>query len=96
MDIQSIGANNFYQSQPAHKKTSAEEVTTASTDKVDVEIERLKNQRAQLLKKISSTQNPNAELQRQLAKVEDELRQKDTDTYRRQHAEFSTRIDIKA
>ena len=98
MDIQAVGANNFYQPQPAPapKKDSSEEVTVASTDKVDAEIERLKAKQTQLLQKISSTRNPDADLQRQLAQIENELRQKDNDTYRRQHTEFSTGIDIKA
>ena len=99
MDIQAVGANNFYQPQPApapKKDSSSEEVTVASTDKVDAEIERLKAKEAQLLQKISSTQNPDADLQRQLAQIENELRLKDNDTYRRQHTEFSTGIDIKA
>ena len=99
MDIQSIGANTSYQPQPSpapKKDTSSEEVTVASTDKVDVEIERLKAKQAQLLKKISSSREPDADLQRQLAQIENELRQKDNDTYRRQHTEFSTGVDIKA
>lgn len=69
-------------------------VTKASTDKVDAEIEQLKNRRAQLLKKLSTAQEPNENLQRQLAQLEDELRQKDNDAYRKLHAKFSTGVDV--
>ncbi len=70
------------------------ELTKASTDKADAEIQKLKNKKAQLEQKISSTQNPDADLQKQLAQIENELRQKDNDTWRRQHTKFSTGIDI--
>lgn len=69
------------------------DLMTASTDKVDAEIAQLKNRRAQLMKKISS-QEPNENLQRQLTQLENELRQKDNDAYRRQHAQFSAGVDI--
>ena len=66
--------------------------TKASTDKVDAEIKLLKNRKAQLEQKLSSTDNP--DLQRQLAQIENELRQKDNAAYRRQHTKFSTGLDI--
>ena len=66
--------------------------TTLSTDKVDAEIRKLKNHKAQLEQKISSDANPNEDLQRQLAQIEDELRKKDNDTYRKAN---STVLDIK-
>lgn len=66
--------------------------TKASTDKVDAEIRVLKNKKAQLEQKISSEPN-SADLQRQLAQIENELRQKDNDTYRRQNTYFSN-VDI--
>ena len=69
------------------------ESTKASTDKVDDEIEQLKNRRLQLMKKMSSTSEPNENLQRQFAQIESELRQKDNDAYRRQHTKFSA-VDI--
>ncbi|MBR4153285.1 MAG: hypothetical protein IKT98_10055 [Selenomonadaceae bacterium] len=56
-----------------------------STDKVDAEIKLLKNKKAQLEQKITA-QTDNPDLQRQLARLEDELRQKDNDTYRKQHS----------
>ena len=67
--------------------------TKASTDKVDAEIKQLKNKKAQLEQKISSEPN-SADLQRQLAQIENELRQKDNDAYRRRLAKFSAGIDI--
>lgn len=72
------------------------EVTKANTDKVDAEIQKLKLKKAQLEQKISSAQNPDANLQKQLAHIENELRQKNNDTYRKAHAQFSNGIDIMA
>lgn len=67
--------------------------STISTDKVDAEIKLLKNKKAQLEQKISA-QADNPDLQHQLTQIENELRQKDNDTYRRQHTDFSTGVDI--
>lgn len=72
------------------------EVTKANTDKIDAEIQKLKLKKAQLEQKISSAQNPDANLQKQLAQIENELRQKDNDTYRKAHTKFSNVIDIMA
>lgn len=97
MEIHGLGAANFYQSPPKTQpqpKNDADEVTIASTDRVDAELERLRNKKSQLEQKISSNDSPNADLQRQLAQIEDELRQKDNDTYRREHTDFSTGVDI--
>lgn len=71
-----------------------EKVTKASTDKADAEIKQLKNKKAHLEQQIASSQNPSADLQKQLALIENELRQKDNDTWRKQHAKFSTGVDI--
>lgn len=64
---------------------------TASTDKVDREIERLKRKRDELEEQINRETDPaRAEkLEKDLAQVERELRQKDNDAYRRQHTVFS-------
>lgn len=72
------------------------ESTKVLTDKVDSEIQKLKNKKAQLEQKISSTANPNADLQNQLAQIENELRKKDNDTYRKAHAQVFNGIDIMA
>ena len=69
------------------------ELTKAATDKADAEIKQLKVKKAQLEQKISSAQNPDADLQKQLAQIENELRQKDNDAWRRQHTKFSN-VDI--
>ena len=65
--------------------------TTANTDKVDREIEKLKQTQAQLEQKIAAAggQKDKEILEKQLAQVEAELRQKDNDTYRRQHMEIT-------
>jgi len=67
------------------------ESRTCNTDKVDREIERLKKKREELERQIQSeTDNSKIEeLERELAQTESELRQKDNDAYRRQHAVFS-------
>lgn len=70
------------------------ESTIASTDKVDAEIEKLKLEKARLEQKISSTQNPSADLERQLAQIENELLQKNNDTYRKMNAYFSKGVDL--
>ena len=73
---------------------SEEERCTCNTDKVDREIEKLKKEQEKLERQLSSAANHAdnekiRELERKLAQIESQLRQKDNDTYRRQHAEFS-------
>ena len=62
-----------------------------STDKVDAEIKLLKNKKAQLEQKITA-QTDNPDLQRQLAQIDNELRQKDNDNYRKQHSKVDITI----
>lgn len=64
---------------------------TCNTDKVDREIEKLKKQKLELERQISrETDEAKAEdLKARLAQVEKELRQKDNDTYKRQHAAYT-------
>lgn len=67
----------------------------ANTDKVDREIEKLKEKQQQLKQQIESAAGDEKkvrELERKLAQVESELSQKDNDTYRRQHASVSEQI----
>lgn len=69
-----------------------EEKCTGSTDKVDREIEKLKEQKKQLEQQIraaSGDEKKEAELKKKLARVESELSRKDNDTYRRQNTVFS-------
>ena len=77
-------------------KKDKSNVTVAKTDNVDAEIQKLKNKKLKLEQQISVATNPNADLQKQLAQIENELRQKDNDTYRKAHAQFSNGIDIMA
>lgn len=65
--------------------------TTGNTDKVDREIEKLKQTQAQLQQKIAAAKEPTDKeaLETQLALVEAELKLKDNDTYRRQHMEIT-------
>lgn len=65
--------------------------TTGNTDKVDREIEKLKQTQAQLEQKIAVAKEPKDKesLETQLAQVKAELNPKDNDTYRRQHMEIT-------
>ena len=66
------------------------EICRGSTDEVDREIEKLKKKQKELEQQLGAETDPDRakELERQLAQVEGELRQKDNDTYRRQHTKF--------
>lgn len=65
--------------------------TTGNTDKVDKEIEKLKQTKTQLKQKIAAAKDTREKesLENQLAQVEAELKMKDNDTYRRQHMEIT-------
>ena len=68
------------------------EVCIGNTDKVDREIEKLKEKKRELEQQIRSASGDERkirELEKKLARVESELSQKDTDAYRRQHTTFS-------
>lgn len=74
-----------------HSGKPAEKCTT-NTDKVDREIKNLKQKQQQLEQQIRSAsgdEKKTRELEKKLAQVKSELSQKDTDTYRRQHASVS-------
>lgn len=73
------------------EKGDEAEQYTGSTDKVDREIERLKRKREELEAQISREADPakTERLEKELARVERELRQKDNDAYRRQHMVIS-------
>lgn len=63
-----------------------------NTDKVDREIEKLKEKKQQLeqqIQSISGNEKKVRELEKKLAQIESELNRKDNDTYRRQNAEVS-------
>lgn len=72
-------------------KGGEEEKCTADTDEVDRELKRLREKREELARRLSSeTGGERARaLERQLAQVENELRQKDNDAYRRRHTKFT-------
>lgn len=65
--------------------------TTVNTDKVDKEIEKLKQTQTQLEQKIAAAKGPKEKekLEAQLAQVNAELKAKDNDTYRQQHMEIT-------
>ena len=63
------------------------ESTTSDTDKVDREIEKLKEKKARLEQEIRTAEDDQKKrLEQQLRQVEAELVQKDNDNYRRQNA----------
>ncbi|MCI9331573.1 MAG: hypothetical protein HFG05_05290 [Oscillibacter sp.] len=69
-------------------KKDKDEVWECNTDQVDREIEKLKKKQQQLEQRLG-TETDEAkikDLERQLSQVKQELKQKDNDTYRRQHA----------
>ena len=69
-------------------KKDKDETWECNTDKVDREIEKLKKKQQELEQRLN-TETDEAkikELERQLSQVKQELKQKDNDTYRRQHA----------
>lgn len=71
------------------------EKCVTNTDKVDREIEKLKEKKQQLeqqLQSASGDEKKTRELEAKLAQIESELSKKDNDTYRQQHSEFS-RLD---
>lgn len=74
-----------------NKEAKQEEKCTGNTDKVEQEIRKLKEEKKQLEQKLHTASDSKKvkELEQQLAKVEQELQQKDNDTYRRQHTVFS-------
>lgn len=60
---------------------------TVNTDKVEAEIRSLKKKQAKLEQQLAQADDRQRDnLERQLAQVEAELRLKDTDAYRKQHA----------
>lgn len=75
---------------PARKK----ERCVADTGKVDRELERLRGRQEELSQRLNQETDParREELERQLSQAERELAEKDNDTYRRQHTEF-TQLD---
>lgn len=88
--IQKHGPTGLYKL--AHDDPPKEAGTcTTNTDKVDREIEKLKEERDQLEQQIRTAKAPDKieDLKRRLARLENELRQKDNDGYRRQNAVIS-------
>lgn len=77
----------------SEKKASAEggETCTCSTDKVDREIAELKKKKQDLERRLGSETDEKKieKMEKELAEVKRELQQKDNDTYRRQHAEYT-------
>lgn len=68
-----------------------EERCTVSTERVDAEIRKLKQRAADLEQQIArAADDPDKQekLQRQLTQVENQIQRKDSDSYRRQNAEY--------
>ncbi len=73
------------------KLKGSPEVHRVNTDKVDREIEKLKKEKEELEQRISSETDEKKinGLKKRLEQVDRELKQKDNDAYRRQHAAVS-------
>lgn len=72
----------------AAKKESAKKVT-GNTDNVDREIKRLKEEKKSLeqqIRALAGDEERVEEIKKKLSKIEEELRQKDNDTYRRRNS----------
>ncbi len=67
------------------------EICEGNTDKVDREIEKLKQMQKKLEQQVNTETDKTKKktLEQKLAQVQNELLQKDNDTYRRQHSVFS-------
>lgn len=75
---------------PGNSSGSKAEQTTTNTDSVDREIERLRARQEKLAGQLRSASPEDAErIQKRLSQLENELRQKDNDTYRKAHAVIS-------
>ena len=72
-------------------KKDKDETWECNTDKVDREIEKLKKKQQELEQRLNTEidEAKIKELEHQLAQVEQELKQKDNDTYRRQNAAYT-------
>ncbi len=70
--------------------------TTVNTDAVDREIEKLKKTLQETKQKLSSANNPETKevLQNEIQALEAELKQKDNDTYRRQHMQITEQKEV--
>lgn len=66
------------------------EQCTGNTDKVDAEIRKLKKKEAELKQRIARAGSPEEQerLKSELLNVQNELRVKDNDAYRRAHTQF--------
>lgn len=65
---------------------------TVNTDKVDAEIKKLKKEKASIEKQLAKAGNDpiqQRKLYRELQQIEGELKMKDNDSYRKQHAEYT-------
>lgn len=76
---------------PEKKSGEEEERWACDTGRVDREIEALKRRQQELRQRLNteSDEARRSALERQLSQVERELKQKDSDAYRRQHADFT-------
>ena len=101
MEIGAVGSQNYNYAEIPKKieknsapvKEKSETQTTLSTDEVDAEIEKLKKCRLELKKNLQTSSEEN--LQKELAQIENELRLKDNDEYRKQHAKIISGVDLK-
>lgn len=71
------------------------EKCTVNTDKVDREIQKLKEEKKQILQQIKAANGDEKKIrewEKKLTQIEAEIKQKDNDTYRRQNAAYRIRL----
>lgn len=91
------GAENNQSNNPAGGPDGAKDgktimKSTVNTDKVDAEIKRLKEKKQELEQQIQQAAGDSDKVQRlrqRLSDIENELRVKDNDNYRKQHASYT-------
>ncbi len=76
---------------PGKANDKPSERVTGNTDKVDAEIRKLKKKLSELETRLASEQDPAKckDLEKQISALQDELKKKDNDAYRREHTVFS-------
>lgn len=72
-----------------------EMVTIVSSDQVDAELRKIREQKQQIeqeMRRATGDDTKRAKLEKRLESIESELQMKDNDDYRRQHAQYTTSI----
>ena len=104
MAIEIVGSQKYFPSDSSNIRRSENtkpkktQTVTMSTDRVDNEIETLKSKGLAIAKSINSYDDEETRILKrdQLKQIQDELRRKDNDIYRRQNSDISLGVDVEA